>query len=303
MINKKELITKIINKLKNLKKDKLIIIFNNFFNNLKGGVMSIKKKVVIKSTPNPHGIRSNATKAIVTKHVPINPTRKVVPINHVPTNPVPINHVPTNPVPINHVPTNPVPTNHAHKPIIFYKNSKEQILYKNIKTNFNNFNEDYNKLKIYENDLYDKDITYQHMSDSFKIFTILKHMYFKKDDKYLTESLIIFQTVDTYYIYDLLNFVKIYFEKYSKNTKKDIKFIYKIYNNKIYFKLNKYDGIILYNNILNQLDIYLKKNKITNPDITQQNPQMPLQQIYLSRKPIEQIHIKQQPIDKKRKSY
>ena len=82
--------------------------------------------------------------------------------------------------------------------------------------------------------------------------------YYDKNKKHISDTLEIFQTLDSYYIKDVLEFVKNYFRNYRNGS---IKFTYIIEKNKIYYNLNNFKGIMIYNIQLNTLDIYLKKIK------------------------------------------
>ena len=258
-MNKKELITKIINNLKKFKKNKLIDIYNNYLiKNIKGGGHGFKtrNKPIIKAVnldSKPHYI----------------PTKKTSPQNlfnfgnqttQQPTNIFQFNPQERTEIFQSKVPFQQQPTDINKKNVIVYE--------KKDKSKFDKFKDEN---KFYE-EMYNKEVTYQHNYDSFRLFTILKHMLYDKK-KYLSDNLQIFQTIDAYYIKDVLEFVKNYFNNY-KNT---IKFSYEIKKNKIFYKLNQHFGIMIYNKPFNTLDIYLKKTNTNTNQPQQQVQQQPRQ--------------------------
>jgi hypothetical protein len=258
-MNKKELITKIINNLKKFKKNKLIDIYNNYLiKNIKGGGHGFKtrNKPIIKAVnldSKPHYI----------------PTKKTSPQNlfnfgnqttQQPTNIFQFNPQERTEIFQSKVPFQQQPTDINKKNVIVYE--------KKDKSKFDKFKDEN---KFYE-EMYNKEVTYQHNYDSFRLFTILKHMLYNKK-KYLSDNLQIFQTIDAYYIRDVLEFVKNYFKNYLNNR---INFSYEIKKNKIFYRLNKFYGIMIYNKPFNTLDIYLKKTN-TNTNQPQHQPQQQVQ--------------------------
>lgn len=329
-MDKKELINKIINKLKKFKKNKLIDIYNNYFNNfIKGGIAirhETGRKLRIANTRKIMNRKQSSAEQIATRRPPPPTTepprtelpafRPPPPTTETPTfrpppptteqiatrrqsppraepptlrpPPLPITEPPAFPPPL---PTteqrafrqsphraeqraffSPPPKIQQQSQAIQYQSNQpksgitthffqkdkikfDKINFHKLTTKFNEFEKNY---KFHE--LYDKEITYQHTYDSFRIFTILKHMYRQKGHfPYSTDTLQIFQTLDKYYIKDLLIFVKNYFTKDAPK----ISFTYNIRNNKIYFKLNKLDGIMIYNMPFNTLDIRVKNEHKT----------------------------------------
>ena len=259
-MNKKELITKIINNLKKFKKNKLIDIYNNYLiKNIKGGGHGFKPKhkhqhKAVKVNSNPDYIPmkqkspqnlfnfGNQTTQQQTDIFQFNPQERTEIFQ-------------------SKVPFQQQPTDMNKKNVIVYEQKG--------KSSFNKF-KDANR---FHEEMYNKEVTYQHNYDSFKLFTILKHMLYD-NKKYLSDYLQIFQTIDAYYIRDVLEFVKNYFNNYTKDN---IKFSYEIKKNKIFYRLNQYFGIMIYNKPFNTLDIYLKKTN-TNTNQPQQQPQQPRQE-------------------------
>jgi len=274
MINKIELIKKIINNLKKFNKNTLIHIYNNYLMNLlkiKGGgpypravirpfkVFTQKdinkernRDVFIPQQPNaPPVYVGERIRQLETQ----NPTTvrnsdriKVNSLDRATTTIKPPNSRPrvnfdlaTEPMQQQRIQQQPQKT--------FNK-----INFEKLNTKFNEFEE---KGLFYE-DLYNKEITYQHSYDAYRIFSILKHMYEKQNSQYLTNTVEIFQILDKYYIKDVFKFVEKYFKQYLK----DVRFSYDIKKDKIYFKINNNNGIIIYNIPFNRLDIYFKRNKV-----------------------------------------
>ena len=250
-MDKKELISKIINKLKKFKKNKLIDIYNNFISNIKenkGGFKPTRDTLRIRRDKHRQKDKiQNRSSTFISGQYP---EPSVTTLTQQPIQTTTTNHKgvtfksPTN------IPTTPN-TFDTKQNTSFTKYFSSTIKFKKINTKFYNFDK-----SVKFHDKYDKDITYQHTQDAFKIFTVLKHMYkYSSKEQYLTDTVQIFQTLDNYYIKDVLEFVKNYLDKEER------KFIFKyiIKNNKIFFKLNKFNGIMLYTKALNTLDIYLKK--------------------------------------------
>jgi hypothetical protein len=307
-MDKKELINKIINKLKKFKKNKLIDIYNNYFNNfIKGGIpirhetgrklRNLNRRIIMnrKQSSAEQIATRRPTPPPTTRRSPPPPTtRRSPPPRAEPQSfpPPPRAEPQSFPTPPTTEPSrtdqrafrqspprtdqrafrSPPPRIQQQSQAIQYQSNqpksgittdffqKDKIKFDKIKfhkltTKFNEFEKNY---KFHE--LYDKEITYQHTYDSFRIFTILKHMYRQRTHfQHLTDTLQIFQTLDKYYIKDLLIFVKNYFTKDAPK----ISFTYNIRNNKIYFKLNKLDGIMIYNMPFNTLDIRVKNENKT----------------------------------------
>ncbi len=341
-MDKKELINKIINKLKKFKKNKLIDIYNNYFNNfIKGGTATRRKgqhRGIFRS--NIIHKRPSSAEQIATRRPPPPTTKPLIfppsppttepqafpppePLTFRPPPPEPSafrqsppprteqrafrSSPPTTepqafppPEPLTFRPPPPEPSAFRQSPpprteqrafrsppprtetlafrqqtpkiqqqsqafqyqsnqpksgITTHFFQKDKNKFYKLTTKFNEFEKNY---KFHE--LYDKEITYQHTYDSFRIFTVLKHMYRQRTHfPYSTDTLQIFQTLDKYYIKDLLIFVKNYFTKDAPK----ISFTYNIRNNKIYFKLNKLDGIMIYNMPFNTLDIRVKNEHKT----------------------------------------
>ncbi len=281
-MDKKELINKIINKLKKFKKNKLIDIYNNYFNNfIKGGTATRRKgqhRGIFRS--NIIHKRPSYAEQIATRR-PLPPTTKqpiFPPLSPTTEPPSFRQQTPTRAEPPAFRQQTPPRTeplafrqqtpkiqqqsqafqyqsNQPKSKITTHFFQKNKIKFYKLTTKFNEFEKNY---KFHE--LYDKEITYQHTYDSFRIFTVLKHMYRQRTHfPYSTDTLQIFQTLDKYYIKDLLIFVKNYFTKDAPK----ISFTYNIRNNKIYFKLNKLDGIMIYNMPFNTLDIRVKNEHKT----------------------------------------
>jgi hypothetical protein len=263
-MNKKELITKIINNLKKFKKNKLIDIYNNYLiKNIKGGGHGMK----VKHKPN------KAVNVKVNSNPDYIPTKKTSPeksqnlfnfgnqTTQQQTDIFQFNPQERTEIFQSKVPFQQQPTDMNKKNVIVYEQKG--------KSSFNKFKDEN---RFYE-EMYNKEVTYQHNYDSFKLFTILKHMLNDKK-KYLSDYLQIFQTIDAYYIRDVLEFVKNYFKNYKINN---IKFSYEIKKNKIFYRLNQHFGIMIYNKPFNTLDIYLKKTN-TNTNQPQQQVQQQVQQ-------------------------
>jgi hypothetical protein len=267
-MDKKELINKIINKLKKFKKNKLIDIYNNYFNNfIKGGTAIrqdrrtgqlrdiIRSKLIYK--------RPSYAEQIATRRPPP-PTTEPLTFPPPPPTTEPLTFPPPEPLTFRPPPPrteqqafrspppepsafrqsppprteqrafrSPPPrtetlafrqqtpkiqqqsqafqyqSNQPKSKITTHFFQKNKIKFYKLTTKFNEFEKNY---KFHE--LYDKEITYQHTYDSFRIFTVLKHMYRQRTHfPYSTDTLQIFQTLDKYYIKDLLIFVKNYFTK------------------------------------------------------------------------------------------
>lgn len=257
-MNKKELITKIINNLKKFKKNKLIDIYNNYLiKNIKGGVaFAFKaKNKTVKVNSKPHYIQPKKTSPEKSQNL-FNFGNQTT---QQPTDIFQFNSQERTKIFQSKVPFQQQPTDMNKKNVIVYEQKG--------KSNFDKFK---NENRFYEK-MYNKEVTYQHNYDSFRLFTILKHM-LTDNKKYVSDNLQIFQTIDAYYIKDVLEFVKNYFNNYKKNT---IKFSYEIKKNKIFYKLNQHFGIMIYNKPFNTLDIYLKK--------TNTNTNQPQQQVQQSR--------------------
>ena len=260
-MNKKELITKIINNLKKFKKNKLIDIYNNYLiKNIKGGGhgLSVRNKPnkAVKVNSKPHYIQQIKTSPEKSQNL-FNFGNQTT---QQPTNIFQFNPQERTEIFQSKVPFQQQPTDMNKKNVIVYEQKG--------KSKFDNFKDEN---RFYE-EMYNKEVTYQHNYDSFRLFTILKHMLYDKK-KYLSDNLQIFQTIDAYYIKDVLEFVKNYFNNY-KNT---IKFSYEIKKNKIFYKLNQHFGIMIYNKPFNTLDIYLKKTNTNTNQPQQQVQQQPRQ--------------------------
>ncbi len=260
-MNKKELITKIINNLKKFKKNKLIDIYNNYLiKNIKGGGhgLSVRNKPnkAVKVNSKPHYIQQIKTSPEKSQNL-FNFGNQTT---QQPTNIFQFNPQERTEIFQSKVPFQQQPTDMNKKNVIVYEQKG--------KSKFDNFKDEN---RFYE-EMYNKEVTYQHNYDSFRLFTILKHMLYDRK-KYLSDNLQIFQTIDAYYIKDVLEFVKNYFNNY-KNT---IKFSYEIKKNKIFYKLNQHFGIMIYNKPFNTLDIYLKKTNTNTNQPQQQVQQQPRQ--------------------------
>lgn len=261
-MNKKELITKIINNLKKFKKNKLIDIYNNYLiKNIKGGVAFKGKNKTqnkaVKVNSKPHYIQQIKTSPEKSQNL-FNFGNQTT---QQPTDIFQFNPQERTEIFQSKVQFQQQPTDMNKKNVIVYEQKG--------KSNFDRFK---GENRFYE-EMYNKEVTYQHNFDSFRLFTILKHMLYDKR-KYVSDNLQIFQTIDAYYIKDVLEFVKNYFNNYKKNT---IKFSYEIKKNKIFYKLNQHFGIMIYNKPFNTLDIYLKKTN-TNTNQPQQQVQQQVQQ-------------------------
>ena len=261
-MNKKELITKIINNLKKFKKNKLIDIYNNYLiKNIKGGGhgLSVRNKPnkAVKVNSKPHYIQQIKTSPEKSQNL-FNFGNQTT---QQPTNIFQFNPQERTEIFQSKVPFQQQPTDMNKKNVIVYEQKG--------KSKFDNFKDEN---RFYE-EMYNKEVTYQHNYDSFRLFTILKHMLYDKK-KYLSDNLQIFQTIDAYYIRDVLEFVKNYFKNYLNNR---INFSYEIKKNKIFYKLNQHFGIMIYNKPFNTLDIYLKKTN-TNTNQPQQQVQQQVQQ-------------------------
>ena len=109
---------------------------------------------------------------------------------------------------------------------------------------------------------FDKTLSYQHKYDSYLLYHILLKMYdsyrgYNKDSKinYYIYEYDIFQTTDYNYIKEVLLFASNYLKQ------KDYIFTYNFQEKnkeKILFKLNKLNGVIVYIQILSQLRIILE---------------------------------------------
>jgi len=260
-MNKKELITKIINNLKKFKKNKLIDIYNNYLiKNIKGGGhgLSVRNKPnkAVKVNSKPHYIQQIKTSPQNLFNFGNQTTQQ--PTDIFQYNPQERTEIFQSKVPFQQQPTD--------------MNKKNVIVYeKKDKSKFDKFKNE----NIFYEEMYNKEVTYQHNYDSFRLFTILKHMFTMDKKKYLSDNLQIFQTIDAYYIRDVLEFVKNYFNNYKKNN---IKFSYEIKKNKIFYRLNQHFGIMIYNKPFNTLDIYLKKTNTNTNQPQQQVQQQPQQQ-------------------------
>jgi len=261
-MNKKELITKIINNLKKFKKNKLIDIYNNYLiKNIKGGGHTFKPKnktkpKAVNLDSKPHYIPTNKTSPPKLFNFGNQTTQQ--PTDIFQYNPQERTEIFQSKVPFQQQPTD--------------MNKKNVIVYeKKDKSKFDKFKNE----NIFYEEMYNKEVTYQHNYDSFRLFTILKHMFTMDKKKYLSDNLQIFQTIDAYYIRDVLEFVKNYFNNYKKNN---IKFSYEIKKNKIFYRLNQHFGIMIYNKPFNTLDIYLKKTNTNTNQPQQQVQQQPQQQ-------------------------
>jgi hypothetical protein len=273
MINKIELIKKIINNLKKFNKNTLIHIYNNYLMNslkIKGGrpntravaralkvfthndkykvrdrnvfipqqpyAEPIQKRISQLETQNPITVRnSDRIKASSLDRATTTTTR--APISRTTVN----FDLATEPINQQRIQQQP-------------QNTFEKIEFTKLDTKFQEFE----KKGLYYPNLYDKEITYQHSYDAFRIFTILRHMYNTPNPKYLTNTVEIFQILDKYYIKDVFKFVENYFKKYLT----DVKFSYDIKKDRIYFKISNNNGIMIYNTPFNRLDIYFRRNKV-----------------------------------------
>lgn len=231
-MNKKELINKIINKLKNLKKDKLIEIYNNFLINkyqLGGTHRRIYKKsniglrkVSYQESTQQAPVLISTQQAPAPQQAPALATQQAV--------------------------------NIRFQGKAFSPRNMGTTYYHYIKLVDNIKSDD--MIKIIEDKLeFNKELTHQHLYDSKRLYNILNNFYDQRNTyNYLTSTLQIFQTKDKNYIKDILLIVKKYCE-----LKKKI-FTYKFKKNKILFKFQNNSGIILYNMALNTLDIRFKSN-------------------------------------------